>query len=272
MPASASPLIRPRWYTGAMHVLVTGASSGIGSEIARDFHGAGHTVTLVARRKELLDALQTELGARCAVVAIDLAKRASDTSWLEGVERTNGPVDVLVNNAGMQWVGPTAAMPAETATSLLALNTIAPLMLTRAVLPGMLARGRGAIVDVASMAGVAPARGMSWYGASKAALASFSESLRAELEGTGVHVVTVFPGPVETPMAASARAQLERAAGSVPNVPHGDARELARRIRTAIERREPRVVYPWFHRVRFTPWLGKWLTARAAPKIDPRGS
>jgi short-subunit dehydrogenase len=253
-----------------MHILVTGASSGIGIEVAREFHRAGHQVTLVARRKELLDALAAELKQRCHVAAVDLAKQAADPSWLSAVEAAQGPVDVLVNNAGMQWVGATAAIPAETAQAMLMLNLVAPTMLTRAVLPGMLKRGSGAIVDVASMAGVAPARGMSWYGASKAGLVSFSESLRAELDGSGVHVVTVFPGPVETPMAAGAREQLAKSA-KVPNVPHGDPRVLAVKIREAVEQKRSHVVYPWFHRVRFVPWFGKWMTRRAAPKLDPRG-
>jgi short-subunit dehydrogenase len=254
-----------------LHVLVTGASSGIGTEVARAFHQAGHRVTLVARRKELLDTLAAELKERCHVATVDLAKQAADPSWLGAVEAAQGPVDVLVNNAGMQWVGPTAAIPAETAQATMMLNLVAPTMLTRAVLPGMLKRGTGTIVDIASMAGVAPARGMSWYAASKAGLVAFSESLRLELEGSGVHVVTVFPGPVETPMAASAREALGKA-GKVPNVPHGDPRELAVKIRDAVEQKQPRVVYPWFHRVRFVPWFGKWMTARAAPKVDPRGS
>jgi len=253
-----------------MHALVTGASSGIGSEVARVFHKAGHHVTIAARRKDMLDALAKELGDRCHAVAVDLVKQATDTSWLADVEAKQGPIDVLVNNAGMQWIGPTAAIPSDTAQSLITLNVIAPMMLTRAVLPGMLERRRGAIVDVASMAGVAPARGMSWYGASKAGLVSFSESLRSELEGSGVHVVTVFPGPVETPMAAAARESMEKG-GKVPNVPHGDAGELATKILEAVDQKIPRVVYPWFHRIRFTPWLGKWMTTRAAPKIDPRG-
>jgi len=246
-----------------MHVLVTGASSGIGSEVAREFHRAGHHVSLVARRRELLDALAKELGARCHVAAVDLAKRATDTSWLAEVEEAQGPVDVLVNNAGMQWVGATVEIPLETVEVLFRLNVLAPTVLTRAVLPGMLARKSGAIVDVASMAGVAPASGMSWYGASKSALVSFSESLRSELEGTGVHVVTVFPGPVETPMAASAREDMKKS-GRISNVPHGDAGELARKIVGAVEHRRARIVYPWFHRVRFVPWLGKWMTTRAS--------
>jgi short-subunit dehydrogenase len=249
-----------------MHVLITGASSGIGSECAREFHAAGHTVTLAARRKELLDALAAELKERVHVVAVDLAKQATETSWLGGLPA----VDVLINNAGMQYNGATAGIAADQAESLLKLNLVAPLMLTRAVLPGMLSRGTGAIVDVCSMAAVAPASGMSWYGASKAGLASFSESLRAELHGTGVHVLTVFPGPVETPMAASIYSEMEKQGRKAPKVPHGNARELAKKIRVAIEQKEPRIVYPWFHHIRFTPWFGKWLTARTAPKIDPR--
>jgi short-subunit dehydrogenase len=251
-----------------MHVLITGASSGIGRELAVEFHSAGHVVTLVARRKELLDSLATELKERCHVAAVDLAKQATDTSWLSSI----APVDVLINNAGTQWVGASAAIDVDTAETMLKLNLVAPLMLVRAVLPGMLSRGAGAIVDIASMAGVAPARGMSWYGASKAGLVSFSESLRTELEGTGVNVVTVFPGPVETPMAAKAREQLEKAAGKVPNLPHGDPRELARKIRAAVEHKQAQVVYPWFHRVRFVPWFGKWLTAKTAPRVDPRAT
>ncbi|MBS2030197.1 MAG: SDR family NAD(P)-dependent oxidoreductase [Deltaproteobacteria bacterium] len=163
-----------------MNVLITGASSGIGKALALEFHAAGHTITLAARRKDLLDAIAAELKERCHVVVVDLAKQATDTSWLASVPA----VDVLVNNAGIQWVGATAAIGVDEAENMLRLNLIAPLMLTRAVLPAMLARGAGTIVDVASMAGVAPARGMSWYGASKAGLVSFSESLRTELEGT----------------------------------------------------------------------------------------
>jgi short-subunit dehydrogenase len=249
-----------------MHVLITGASSGIGAECAREFHAAGHTVSLVARRKDLLDALKAELKERVHTVVADLAKQATDTSWLSGLPA----VDVLINNAGMQYNGSTAAISADAAETLLKLNLVAPLMLTRAVLPGMLERRTGAIVDVCSMAAVAPVSGMSWYGASKAGLASFSESLRAELQGSGVHVLTVFPGPVETPMAASIYAEMEKQGRKAPKVPHGNARELAKKIRVAIADGEPRIVYPWFHHIRFTPWFGKWLTARTAPKIDPR--
>ena len=180
----------------SLHVAVTGASSGIGAAIARAYGHKGASLTLVARRTAPMEALAAEFPGHCQVIACDLADSPQCTQWLHPAQDAFGPIDVLVNNAGMENTGPTVQSDTEECVKLLHLNLHTPLLLTRALLPAMLARGSGTIVDVASVAGLAPLPMQCWYGASKAGLAAFSESLRGELRGSGGHVVTVYPGPV----------------------------------------------------------------------------
>ncbi len=148
------------------------------------------------------------------------------------------------------------------------IDLLSPLRLTRALLPAMLARKAGVIVDVASMAALAPTPGMTWYHAAKGGLAAASEALRGELRGTGVHVVTVYPGLIgETDMA---RAALEKYQTSklVSAQPVGTAAELARRIRTAIEKRQARVIYPRVNTLaRWLPAPTRWLMDRFTPAV-----
>ncbi|MEZ4364938.1 MAG: SDR family NAD(P)-dependent oxidoreductase [Kofleriaceae bacterium] len=249
-----------------MHVVITGASSGIGAALARELAGAGHALTLVARRQALLDELAAELGDGVRTIACDLADVDRALAWLPGAEAAHGPVDVLVNNAGVENTGPSAAADPGECRRLLDLNLVTPLLLARAVMPGMIGRGRGTIVNVASLAALVSVPMQAYYGASKAGLAMFSETLRGELAGTGVHVVTVYPGPVTTAMAESAVAKFggrER----VPALPEGDPAVLATRIHTAIRRRQARVIYPRVYTA--SRWLGplaRALVDRFAPK------
>lgn len=243
-----------------MHVLVTGASSGIGAALAREFAASGATVTVVARRRERLEALAKEHPGRVHVVVRDLAVPHECTACLTEAEALAGPVDVLVNNAGVQDLAPLDEVPLERIDELLELNLHTPLKLSAAVLPAMLTRRSGTLVDVASVAAFAPTPGITVYSASKAGLAAASEALRGELRGTGVHVVTVYPGIIaDTEMGV---AGLEKMQGdpSLRFVPQGSAAELARRIRRAVEGRKNRVIYPASMRIsRWFPGLTRWV-------------
>lgn len=248
-----------------MHIVITGASSGIGAAYARAFAAAGHTLTLVARRRELLDQLAAELPTRTFVIERDLSKLDTVAEVVALAEKELGPIDVLVNNAGVQVVGPTATMDAAECERLLDVDLKAPLRLTLAALPGMLARGHGTIVDVASMAALAPTPGMTYYNAAKAGLAAASESLRGELRGTGVHVVTVYPGIIAS--TAMAQASMKKYAES-KIMPYlgGSETALAALTLRAIVKRKARVIYPRFGALaRMFPGVTRWVMDRITP-------
>jgi short-subunit dehydrogenase len=260
-----------------MHALVTGASSGIGEAFARAFasqHGAAGKLTLVARRRDRLATLAQEVGPCAAhVIERDLGRDLGRLPDLvAAAEAAHGPIDVLVNNAGMHVPHTLLETTAEEGLATLRLNLEAPLLLTRAVLPGMIARGRGTIVDVASMAAMAAYPGMTWYGASKAGLAMASEALRREVAAAGVHVVTVYPGPVHTDMGHNAEKHFSGANAAKKLVVWGTPEELAKRILKAIARKQARVVYPKVYGAAgAVPWLSRALIDRVAPLPDRRG-
>jgi short-subunit dehydrogenase len=249
-----------------MHVAVTGASSGIGEAIAREYLARGARVTLVARRADRLQVIANGGGGRTHVAAADLSAVERATDWIAGAEAALGPIDVLVNNAGASMVHATMSTEWTEARTLLALNVLTPFKLTLAVGPGMVARGRGAIVDISSVAALAPQPYFFFYNASKAALAAASESLRGELRAHGVHVLTVYPGPVHTLMADANFAVF---APSVARLtPTGDTATLARLVARAVEKRKPRVVYPRVYAVtRWFPWLARWAIDRTMPPM-----
>lgn len=250
-----------------MHVIVTGASAGIGEAIARAFAAAGAKLTLVARRADRLAALAGELGVETHVVGRDLSDPEQATDWLPAAEASLGPPDVLVNNAGMQIIGPTAAADPDRGEQLLRLNVFAPFRLTRAVLPGMLERRRGTIVDIASMAALAPTPGMYYYNASKGALAAASEALRGELRGTGVHVVTVYPGIIPTDMGAAGLVKY-KASAALKLQPQGTTTKLAVLVREAVEKRRARVIYPRLNVLaRHLPATTRWFMDRFTPAL-----
>lgn len=252
-----------------MHIVITGASSGIGASYARAFAAAGHTLTLVARRKDLLVELARSLPVKTHVVAHDLSDLGQATSFLPAAEDALGPIDVLVNNAGVQIVGPTATVDVEAGEKLLDVDLAAPLRLTRAVLPGMLARKRGTIVDVASMAALAPTPGMFYYNAAKAGLAAASEALRGELRGTGVHVVTVYPGVIASTAMAQAAMATYGESKLLSKLPVGTEEELARRTLSAIENEHARVIYPGSGKLaRWFPGTTRWFMDRMTPRLS----
>jgi short-subunit dehydrogenase len=182
--------------------IITGASSGIGAATARHFARQGMDVLIVARRKERLDTLaasiNTEKHGKVEVFTADLGKSAERQRLYERISAQPGGVDVLVNNAGIMWYGYAAEMSWVDAQEMVAVNIGATVQLTLLCLPGMQARGRGHIINVGSVAGGFPNQGVAVYSATKAFLDAFTTSLHRELNGTGVHVSVVRPGPVTT--------------------------------------------------------------------------
>ncbi|SRR5258706_3487217 len=237
-----------------MHIVVTGASSGIGAALARELgKERGARLTLVARRRELLERLAKEIDAPVHLVVRDLAAADENDDWIEEAEAVHGPIDVLVNNAGVQVIAPTARVDIGAGEASLRLNLATPLRLIARMLPGMLRRKRGQIVNVSSMAALAPTPGMTYYNASKAGLAAASEALRGELRGTGVNVITVYPGIIAgTEMATSALTKYE-SSKLLRMQPTGTARELARAVRVSMARRRARLVFPRVYG--FTRWF-----------------
>lgn len=250
-----------------MHIVITGASSGIGDAIARALGTAEHRLTLIARRADRLEALAEAIPATCHVEPADLSDPAAFVAALDAAEAAHGPIDALINNAGIQYVEATAGVGPERIHTLLTVDLESPLVGIHRVLPGMLDRGRGHIVNIASMAAITPTPGMAHYNAAKSGLAAASESLRVELAGTGVSVLTVYPGPVSTPMEAAARGSYTDSFG-LRHVPTGQADVLARKIERAMARGSARVVYPGIYGItRYTRVISQWVTDRFTPSL-----
>lgn len=251
-----------------MHVVVTGASSGIGEAIAREYFSRNAHVTLVARRRELLEKLAAEGDGKAHIVSADLSDPSQVTSWVDGAEAVNGPIDVLINNAGVQIVRTFTDTSFDDGARLLQIDLIAPLMLSHFVAKRMVKRGQGTLVDISSMAAIAPTPGMAFYNAAKGGLAAASEGLRAELKPHGVHVLTVYPGPVKTPMETAGRAAYEWSRLSSMLTPTGDAGVLARLVADAVEEQEPRIIYPFVNAFgRYFPAMTRLLIDRFTPKM-----
>lgn len=193
-------------------VLLTGASRGIGAELARALAAAGADLALVARSREPLEKVAADTGGRA--YPADLCDRSASRSLVARVEE-DGPIDVLINNAGVDTTGRLATFPPQDIDDLLELNLHVPIQLCRQVLPGMLARGRGHIVNVSSLAGTFAIPGLSVYTASKAGLSHFTAGVRAEVKGKGIGVTLVEIGPAQTEMMDTLRsyAPARRAVG-----------------------------------------------------------
>lgn len=182
--------------------LVTGASSGIGEAFARALAARGAHLVLVARSRDKLEALAAELsaahGVRVETVVADLARPGAGPELFREVERRGITVDALINNAGFATYGPFESASPEREREEIQLNVATLVDLCHAFYPGMIARGRGAIVNVASIGGFAPVPFQAVYGATKAFVLSFSEALWLEGRERGVAVLALCPGPTET--------------------------------------------------------------------------
>jgi uncharacterized protein len=183
-------------------VLITGASRGIGESLAHAFAGAGATVALVARTEAALHTLAAELGGTAHTA--DLSDPTQVATLIERVEDEAGPVEVLVNNAGVETPASFIDAPDDELRTVTQVNYLAPAELCRQVIPRMLSRGGGHIVNVSSMAGCAAFPGIATYSASKAALSHFTSGLRADLRGLPIRTTLVELGPIPTDMLAQA--------------------------------------------------------------------
>ena len=220
-------------------VLVTGASSGIGRAVATAVRrrGPGRLV-LVGRDRRALARTAADTGG--TAVAADL----TDPAGLRAVVTAGADADVVVHAAGRGWAGDFAGMPAGAARELLDLDLWAPVELSRALLPGMLARGRGHLVFLGSVAGAVGVPGEVAYSAAKAGLAGFAGTLRAELTGQGVGVSTVVPGVVDTPFFSRRGRPYDRA---WPRAVRPE--RVARAVVRAVERDRAEVFVPAWLRV-----------------------
>jgi uncharacterized protein len=181
--------------------VITGASSGIGREFARQLAPRASALMLVARRRDRLEELKTELLARSPVLRVEICE--TDLSNLEQTmafakSLAEQPIDFLINNAGLGDLGPFANADPQRVNEQVQVNMLALTALTRAVLPRMIAQKRGAILNVSSSAGFLPLPGFAVYAATKAYVTSLSEAIRAEARGQGISVTALCPGPVTT--------------------------------------------------------------------------
>lgn len=177
--------------------LITGASAGLGADFARQCSAQGQRLVLVARRQDRLELLASALGNARAVAA-DLGKPGAAARLMADIAAHGETVDCLINNAGFGQWGQVVDLDGDRQRDMIDLNCGALVELCRAVVPTMIERGAGAILNVASTAAFQPGPGMATYFASKAFVLSFSEALHEELRGTGVRVSALCPGPTKT--------------------------------------------------------------------------
>ena len=194
MQSSNRPVDRP-W------ALVTGASSGIGAALAREFARHGHDLVLSARRVAPMEALAGELrglGATATIIPANLTEPGAAAALLREIDAAGVEIEVLVNNAGLGAIGPFAQIDPVRDAEIMQVNVVALTELTRLLLPQMLTRKHGKIVLVASTASFLPCPNMAVYAASKAYVRSFGEALAQEVAGSGVNVNVLCPGATET--------------------------------------------------------------------------
>jgi short-subunit dehydrogenase len=252
--------------------LVTGASSGIGAEFARAYAARGRPVVLVARREERLRALAAELtsrhGVAADVVACDLGRCDGPAELAAEVARRGHTVAALVNNAGFGTVGRRFVdVPLERSMEMMRLNCDAVVELTGRYLPGMLERGAGEIVNVGSIAGLQPLATMAVYAASKSLLLDFTLAVWAETRGSGVRVLALCPGDVDTEWEAVAGVpEDKRHSGLSADVVVRKAFDALRRDRGFTIVAKPGQGVP----IRFTSLVPRRVLARATARVMPR--
>jgi len=275
-PAPYPPLPALTRHFENQTVLVTGASSGIGRELARQFAAHGARLILVARRVERLQQLGAELksnhGAESWIIPCDLADAEATQALLDHLRAAGDQIDILVNNAGFGQLGRFDETDPERLYDMVAVNVAAVTRLTRSLLPGMIARRRGGVLNVASTAAFQPGPNMAVYYASKAYVLLLSEAIYEECSGTGVKVSCLCPGPVDTEFGEDSGMEksLLFKLGPWP------ADKVARAGIRGLRRGKPVVIPGFFNKlsafsVRFMP---RWAVRKAAKRfqsLGPRG-
>jgi uncharacterized protein len=201
---------------GDRAAVITGASSGIGALIARELARRGHQVVLVARRAEKLSELAAALGDRASVVPADLSRREDRAALVDRVEDLGLTPSILVNNAGLSTMGPIAASDVAAELNLVEVDVSAVVDLCSRIVPAMVRRRSGAVLNVGSVGAFGPLPGQASYAAAKAFVVSYTYALREELRGTGVTASALCPGPVHTGFGETAGFSKEDAEALLP--------------------------------------------------------
>jgi short-subunit dehydrogenase len=262
--------------TGAS-ALITGASAGIGREFARQLAGRAGSVVLVARRVERLEELRDELTRRdpnlnVHVRAVDLARPDEIEELCAWLEREKITIDFLINNAGLGDYGFFGTSDPARNHEMLMVNIVVLTALTRRLLPPMIAKKHGAILNISSSAGFLPMAGFAVYAAAKSYVTSFTEAIRAELHGTGVTVTALCPGPVHTEFTKVARRPGKREPKSGPPISYVAVDACVRAALSAVEHNRPLVIPGLVMKigmflVRITPMWVLRLTARFSSRM-----
>ena len=258
-------------------VLITGASAGIGAELAREFARHGHRLTLVARSKDKLTALAAELSDKfhvdVNVVVQDLAKPAGPAAVVKAARADGEDIGILVNNAGVIDVGAFAASSTEKVVGLVNLNVRALTELTSLLLPRMIERGFGRVLNVASLAAFQPIPSMAAYAASKAYVLALTEALSEELRGSGVKVTALCPGMTDTNMVTEIKGSSATAA-KLPDGLVSDPKDVAAQAYKALMSGQVVLVPGLPNQItaawaQVTPrWLTRYVTGFATRRTD----
>lgn len=253
--------------------LITGASAGIGQELARVFANHGHDLVLVARRKTRLNELARELrgehGVQCTTMAADLSAQGACEALYQQILDADIDIEILVNNAGVLCPGAFRRNSLEDIDGMITLNIAVPTRLCRLFLEPMLARSSGRILNVASIAAFQPAPSLAVYAATKAYLLSFTDALVIELQGKGVTATTLCPGFTDTDMLRDSEGNT-----SIPDMLVATPQEVARAGYAACMAGDP-IEVPGMVNTLFTTGtrlLPRWLVRRASAMVTRRGS
>lgn len=251
---------------GYHHILITGAAGAIGGalidQFARRYPNA--QFTLVDVNESVLKAKCAALGHRASYACWDLFQPDSlGQHWAE-LDADAGPVDLLVNCAGIMDIKTFAGTGWDLGWKLLAVNMVSPMRLADLALQTMPAGGT--IINVASMAGRVPIAGCAYYGGAKSGMAQASEIMHSELAERDINVVTVYPGPIYSGLESHARSQVKT--GTVSKlIPTGQPEGIAECIAIAVEQRQPRVIYPKVYNVaHYFNGVSRWVVKRLSPE------
>lgn len=259
----------------ARTILITGCSSGIGRALAEEFHARGHVVHATARRLATLNDLQAQ-GIHCA--ELDVNDGASIDVLLQRLRADGVAIDVLVNNAGYGTMGPLAELPLDELRRQFETNVIAVVALTQALVPQMMQRRHGMVVNIGSVSGVLVTPFAGAYCATKAAVHALSDALRMELAPFGLHVMTVQPGAIRSqfgstaskgvserggrPSAYAAIADAIAARAGASQDHATSAEDFARELADAVLARKPPRQIRIGNGSQAMPWLKRWLPER----------